>query len=146
MAGSQSQRGSKRAERERKTGGEEKEEQKEDGTGKDDTRYRVSESSERPRGREGGDRGRQQPGQTRGPGRGELCGGQMGPRGQYLRKASSGLGPRVRAGWPGCRRRRSTRRLPAPEGAAGVPRGGAARSPRRSAEASVDFAGNVEAV
>lgn len=71
-------------------------------------------------------------------GEGSWGGGQMkrGPpwaQGRYLRKASSGLGPRP--GWAaGLSEKTSTRRLPAPEGAGGAAGGGAARSPRRSAE------------
>lgn len=53
--------------------------------------------------------------------------------GRYLRKASSGVGPKL--GWAaGPSENTSTRRLPAPEGAGGAAGGGAARSPRRSAE------------
>lgn len=57
----------------------------------------------------------------------------QGPRRWYLRKASSGVGPRL--GWgAGPSEETSTRRLPVPEGAEAAAGGGAARSPRRSAE------------
>lgn len=51
----------------------------------------------------------------------------------YLRKASSGVGPRL--GWAaGPSEKTSTRRFPAPEVTGAAAGGGAARSPRRSAE------------
>lgn len=75
-----------------------------------------------------------QGGREGGVGRGQMERGQ--PRaqgGRYLRKASSGVGPKL--GWAaGPSENTSTRRLPAPEGAGGAAGGGAARSPRRSAE------------
>lgn len=60
-------------------------------------------------------------------------------RQQYLRKACSGVGPRL--GWAvGPSEKTSTRRFPAPAGAGGAAGGGAARSPRRSAEGEgVDY-------
>lgn len=63
-------------------------------------------------------------------------GAQVGDRaalGWYLRKASSGVGPKL--GWAaGPSEKTSTRRFPALAGAGGAAGGGAARSPRRSAE------------
>lgn len=61
-------------------------------------------------------------------------GAAWGPSRQlYLRKASSGVGPKL--GWAaGPSEKTSTRRFPAPEVAGAAAGGGAARSPRRSAE------------
>lgn len=94
----------------------------------------AAESTEWPEG------GRRQPGWTEAHGQGQRSelGGTEGkgrPRvpGGYLRKASSGVGPRL--GWgAGPSEETSTRRLPVPEGAEAAAGGGAARSPRRSAE------------
>lgn len=92
--------------------------------------------------RERGDQGKWQPRQQRhrdreGGGDREGADGKgaaWGPGRQlYLRKASSGVGPKL--GWAaGPSEKTSTRRFPAPEVAGAAAGGGAARSPRRSAE------------
>lgn len=89
---------------------------------------------------EAGRRGGSQVDRGTGTGREERVGGEQTEDGEprargrgYLRKASSGVGPRL--GWAtGPSEETSTRRLPAPAGAWGAAGGGAARSPRRSAE------------
>lgn len=72
--------------------------------------------------------------EAQGQGGGGGCEGTaQGPGRWYLRKASSGVGPKL--GWAaGPSEKTSTRRFPAPEVAGGAAGGGAARSPRRSAE------------